>query len=97
MEGAAACGAIETRGSNYYLGDLKLGIGREKTITALRADPALFKSVYDAVYAAVRSGIKVDKSEAIDEDNNQEDNQEDSQEPKDTSGDENITQYLDSD
>jgi recombination protein RecA len=45
-------GAITKSGASYSLGEEKLGYGRDKTITALEEDEALFDTVYTAVVAA---------------------------------------------
>lgn len=56
--GAVDIGAVEIRGSNYYLNGERLATGSEKFIAALRADKDLYQRVYDATYAAMISNDK---------------------------------------
>ena len=96
LEGASAVGAITVRGSNYYLGDLKLGAGKAATITNLRNNQATFDAVYEAIYAAARSKIKppdiIPDTGPVDL---LDDDVQEGQESKDT--DDDGHQYLDTD
>ena len=51
LDAAEAGGAVTRRGSFYYLGETRLGQGRDKALAALAADPEL----KDAVEAAARA------------------------------------------
>jgi recombination protein RecA len=47
---------ITQKGSNYYFGDRKIAIGKEKLITTLGADPELFGLISDETYKLMEVG-----------------------------------------
>ena len=112
MQAATDTDVIEVRGSNYYLGDVKLGIGKDKTLSNLRENPDMFKAVYEAVYAAVRAKVSQPAVVAVETDSKADDDKVDegddamltdpnlddgdSEQPKDTGGGDG-SQYLDND
>ena len=54
-------GAIETsvialRGSNYYFGDRKIAVGKDKLVEVLGSDQELFKAIYDKTYSLMEAG-----------------------------------------
>ena len=68
---ALITGAIETsvitlRGSNYYFGDRKLAVGKEKLAEALSADPELFKTISDETYRLMEANQITSSIEADD-------------------------------
>ena len=61
LDAAEAGGAVTRRGSFYYLGETRLGQGRDKALAALASDPEL----KDAVEAAARAVLAGEAPPAV--------------------------------
>jgi hypothetical protein len=55
VDGAVEATALTLRGSNYYLGERRIAIGKEKLNEVLTADSDLFQSVYNETYKLMKA------------------------------------------
>lgn len=72
LDGGIAAGVIVVRGSNYYVGEDKIGIGKSNTLAQLRDNPDLFNKIMRLGLEVVESYKSImlenhDESEVIDE------------------------------
>jgi recombination protein RecA len=53
VTGAMSMDVLERRGSNYYFGEQRVGIGKDKTVEAVRSDPELYDQIYQRTLDAL--------------------------------------------
>ncbi|MEK7619827.1 MAG: recombinase RecA [Patescibacteria group bacterium] len=58
-------GVVKKSGSNYYYGELKLGLGRENAKATLKADPKLQKEIRSAIEKAILTPQVEDALESV--------------------------------
>jgi recombination protein RecA len=71
MDGAVESTAISLRGSNYYFGEQKIAVGKQKLLESLTSDKELFKIIYDETYKLMEAGQITGGSSAKDTDDDQ--------------------------
>jgi len=56
INGAIETSVITLRGSNYYFGDQKIAIGKDKLAEVIGSDQELFKTIYNETYRLMETG-----------------------------------------